>query len=278
MNWIVLSIFAGIASSAFSAINRIALKDKGDSTAYGWWFEVVRSIFFITIVLRNPFPELDLNSLTKLILVSFSEMFSVYVFMRMHALTELSVSSIISRLRIVWSPLIAWLVINERLTSVEYLGIIIIFLGIAIVSSPSEIKKDKGIKFALLFSFSSALLSTLVKNASVNLSSEIIILSQGIVPIILLPILMKSRFQRIWDSASNNLPNILLAGSFNIASSYLLVEALRLTEASKVVGIYQAMTILSVIYGIFVLKEREKMYRKIIGTIIVILGIILTVV
>jgi uncharacterized membrane protein len=57
-----------------------------------------------------------------------------------------------------------------------------------------------------------------------------------------------------------------------------MVEALHLADTSKVVGIFLAMTIFSVIYGIFVMNEREKMYRKIFGTIIVIVGIILTVV
>ena len=60
----------------------------------------------------------------------------------------------------------------------------------------------------------------------------------------------------------------LLAGIFNIASTYLLVEALHLTDASKAVGLYQAMTLFSVFYGIFVLNEKDKLVRKIIGSII----------
>ena len=277
-NWIILSSLAGLASNGFNITNRTALKDKGDSTAYGWWFEVVRTVFFLVLVLKAPLQVLNLQSLTLLLLVGLSELFSVYVFMRMHALTELSISSVISRLRVVWSPLIAWLLIGERLTVVEYLGILTIFIGVAIVSSPSEIKKDKGIKIALLFSISSALLSTMLKSASAVATSDLIIVSQGIIPLIVLPLLMKDSIKRIFHSAKTKFSWILLAGVFNILSSYLMVEALHVAEASKVVGLYQAMTIFSVIYGIVIMGETKKVIKKIVGTVVVIAGIIATVV
>lgn len=278
MNWFLLSTLAGLASNGFNITNRTALKDNGDATAYGWWFELVRTTFFLGVLLFTSIPQLTFTMLWPLTLVGLSELFSVYVFMKMHAYTHLSISSVISRLRVIWSPLIAWFLVSERLTIPEYFGIVAIFLGIAIVTSPKEIKQDKGIKIALVFSFSSALLSTVMKQASSVASTEFIIIAQGIIPLIVLPFLMKRGLSRIMLSVGNNLSKILLAGGFNIASSYLLVEALHLTEASKAVGLYQAMTLFSVFYGIFILNERDKLVRKIIGSIIVIIGVILTVI
>lgn len=277
MNWFILSSLAGLASNGFNITNRTALKDNGDATAYGWWFELVRTTFFLGLLLFTSIPQITLAMIWPLTLVGLSELFSVYVFMKMHAHTHLSISSVISRLRVIWSPLIAWFLVNERLTMPEYFGIIAIFIGIAIVTSPKEIKQDKGIKIALIFSFSSALLSTVMKQASTVATTELIIIAQGIIPLFVLPFLMKRGFTRIMDSVGNNLSKILLAGGFNIASSYLLVEALHLTDASKAVGLYQAMTLFSVFYGIFILNERDKLIRKIIGSIIVIIGVILTV-
>jgi drug/metabolite transporter (DMT)-like permease len=278
MNWFILSVLAGLASNGFNITNRQALKDQGDSTAYGWWFEFVRTTFFILLLFLKPLPSITFSMLLPLGLVGLSELFSVYVFMKMHAYTNLSISSVISRLRVIWSPLIAWFLLSERLTLPEYFGILAIFIGIAVVTSPKEIKEDRGIKIALLFSFSSALLSTFVKGASAIASTELVIIAQGILPLFVLPLLMRSSITRIWQTASHQFPQIALAGSFNIASSYLLVEALRISEASKAVGVYQAMTLFSVFYGIFVLNERDKMVRKIIGSIIVIIGVVLTVV
>lgn len=277
MNWFILASLAGLASNGFNITNRTALKDNGDATAYGWWFELVRTTFFLVVLLIKPFPAISMAMLMPLFLVGVSELFSVYVFMKMHAYTHLSISSVISRLRVIWSPLIAWFLVSERLTVPQYFGITAIFIGIAIVTSPKEIREDRGIKIALLFSFSSALLSTVMKGASSIASTELIIISQGILPLLLLPIMMKKGITRIWNSVSEKFPQIALAGAFNIGSSYLLVEALRATDASKAVGVYQAMTLFSVFYGIFVLKETDKIAKKIIGSIIVIIGVIATV-
>lgn len=46
MEWLLLSVFAGLASNGFNITNRTALKDKGDYISYAWWFEFVRSAFF----------------------------------------------------------------------------------------------------------------------------------------------------------------------------------------------------------------------------------------
>lgn len=277
MNWLILAVVAGLASNGFNITNRTALKDKGDYAAYAWWFEFIRSGFFFFVVLSKPFPHLSFPNIITFSLVGLTELFSVYVFMKMHALTDLSISSIISRLRVVWSPLLAFLLVGERLTVTEYAGIVAIFAGISVVSSPKEIKRDSGIKTALLFSFSSALLSTVLKKVSGLASSEFVVMSQGIIPLLGLPFLMKNPAKQITLVAAKRLPHMLLAGMFNIVSSYLLVRALAVADASKVVGLYQAMTVFSVFYGIFILKEKEKIDKKIIGVVIVIIGILFTV-
>lgn len=277
MDWVLLASLAGLASNGFNITNRFALKNKGDHTAYAWWFEFVRTVFFLILVLRQPLPSLSLQNIGALALLGITELFSVYVFMKMHALTELSISSIISRLRIIWSPLLAWLLVGERLTMPEYIGIVIIFLGLAVVTSPKQIRTDRGIHIALLFSFSSALLSIVLKWTGGIANTEVIIVSQSIVPLFILPICMKNATKRIVKIGKTNLFHTLVGGAFNVASSYLLVEALRVADASKVVGLYQAMTLFSVLFGIFILKEKEKLLAKIIGSLIVITGIMLMV-
>jgi drug/metabolite transporter (DMT)-like permease len=276
MNWFILSALAGLASNGFNITNRTALKNQGDATAYGWWFEMVRTTFFLCVMLFKPLPSLTLAMLTPLALVGISELFSVYVFMKMHAYTDLSISSVISRLRVIWSPLLAWFLVDERLSLTQYFGISAIFIGIAIVTSPKQLREDKGIRIALLFSLSSAILSTVMKGASALASTELVIVSQGLLPLFVLPFLMKQGVLRIWDSVSQKFPQIALAGAFNIASSYLLVEAMRVTDVSKAVGVYQAMTLFSVYYGIFILNERDKLRQKLIGSLIVIIGVIAT--
>lgn len=274
MNWLLFAAFAGLASSGFNITNRIALKDQSDATAFGWWFELVRTSFFLLVFLFSKQPSFNPASLLPLLLVGLSELFSVYVYMKMHSSAKLSLSSVLIRLRVIWSPILAWLFIGERLTLPEYLGILLIFLGIAIVTSPKQIRHDRGVKLALLFSFSNGLLTTAMKNATLLASSDLIIIAQGLIPLFTLPLLMQNGFRRIWQTAKNKMPQITLSGSFNIVSSFLIVEAMHLTDASKVVGVYQTFTLASVFYGIYILKETDKIPQKILGSLIVLLGVL----
>jgi len=104
MNWFVLAALAGLASNGFNITNRTALKNQGDSTAYAWWFELVRTSFFLVILLFQPNPTFTISMIVPLLLVGLAELFSVYIFMKMHAYTNLSISSVISRLRVSGHP------------------------------------------------------------------------------------------------------------------------------------------------------------------------------
>lgn len=61
----------------------------------------------------------------------------------------------------------------------------------------------------------------------------------------------------------------------NIVSSYLLLLALRGGEVSKVNAVYQGMLIFSVLAGIIILKERQDIFKKLLGSIITLTGVIL---
>jgi drug/metabolite transporter (DMT)-like permease len=275
MNWFLLAAISGLASNGFNIINRTALKDGEDATAYGWWFEFLRTLFFVLLLLFSSGFNFELKVLPLLLVISLIEVYSIYLLMKMHARTELSISSVISRSRLIWAPILAYFLIGERLSLFGYISIIVIFCGIVLVTSPRKMKSDKNIKNALLFAFVSALLGVVTKVATDVVSTELVIISYGVAPVLILPFLMKNGPQRIILSVKNIFSHIVAASFFNIISMYLLVEALGQAEVSKVTGVYQAMILFSVLYGIFILKEKEGWKKKIAGTILVIVGILI---
>lgn len=64
----------------------------------------------------------------------------------------------------------------------------------------------------------------------------------------------------------------LLAG-LNVTGYFFQLKALSLTEATKVIPVLQTATILTVIAGIILLKERENIVRKIIAGLIAVVGV-----
>lgn len=275
MEWVIFAVIAGLASNAFNFVNRHALRKDEDSSAYAWWFELIRVVVFSVLVFFSFSLVWEWTSLLWLILLGLTEFFSVYLFMKMHALTELSTSSIIIRLRLVWLPIMAMIFLRERLTTLEYLGIIIIFLGLVITSSPKKIKVDKGIKTALAFSMVNALLTVFLKKTAQVASTSIVMVAAGLPSVFILPVLMKKPVKRIKQAMKTTLSKNILASFFNVIAMYFLIMAYRVSPASKATGVYQSMLIFSVFGGIIFLKETKDIKKKIIGSIVTMIGVLL---
>src|SRR5581483_4634314 len=85
-----------------------------------------------------------------------AEFCSIYTFVKMHSFAHLSISTIISRTLLIWVPILALLFLQEKIVISEYLGIGVIFFGLSLASSPKKIFLDRGLKFAYLFAFVTA--------------------------------------------------------------------------------------------------------------------------
>ena len=272
MGWVILSALSGISSSLFNYVNRYVLKTNGDSTSFSWWFEVLRTFIFLLVLPFDSFFIWSYQTFFLLILLGLVEFFSVYFYMKMHSFSELSISTIVLRLRIVWVPILAFFLIGEKLGIKEYLGILIIFMGLSFVTSPRKFFIDKGIKLALLCSVITAFLSTVIKAVSPFASASIIAIAMGIPSIFLFPIFARNWKSRIRNYYSKSIKGVSFAIFFNAFAMYLQVSALKLGPAGKVIAIFQAMSIVSVFMGIFLLDEKKDMGKKILGSLVVLLG------
>ena len=193
----------------------------------------------------------------------------------MHKFSHLSISTIISRTRLIWIPIIVFVVFAEKLKLTEYLGIAVLFLGLSIVVSPHKLFIDKGAIYANLAAFAIAINTIIFKLAIPYASSSLILVAFSLPSVILFPILMKNAKKRIFTESKKNLPIKLIRIFGNVASSYLLVWALQGGDVSRVNAIYQGMLIFSVLAGIIVLKERKDILRKLLGTAVTIIGVVL---
>ncbi len=274
-SWITLSILGGLASNAFNFISRYLLKEQEDATAYAWFFEIVRFATFAIIAIFDWHLVITVQSIIIFLLLGLTEWISVYWYMKMHENTHLSVSAIISRTRLIWVPIIAFILIHENLKISEYFGIIILFAGLSIVVSPKKLFIDKGTMYANLSAFMIALNIVITKMALPYGSNSIINASIALIPALFFPFVMKHPITRIKKVFQKKLRFKLLALFFNIISVYLFTIALRFGDSGKVTAIYQGMLVTSIIAGILFLKERNDIGKKIIGTIITLAGVII---
>lgn len=273
--WVLLAILAGLASNGFNFLNRFFLKEKGDATSWAWFFETARLIVFVFIAFFDFHLEFTLHSFILLLLLGLTEFISVFLYMKMHAYTHLSISTILSRTRLIWIPILVFLFLQQTLKPSEYLGIAILFIGISIVVSPHKFFIDKGAMFANGAAFFIAINTIIMKLLVPYASSSVIMIAMCLPSAILFPLLMKNSKQRLLISSKEHLWWKMVALAINILASYLLLFALHTGDVSKVNAIYQSTMVFAVLAGIIFLKEREDIVRKCIGVILTIIGAIL---
>ncbi len=276
-SWLILAIISGISSVIFNTLNRGTLKNGHDSTVYSWLFETIRFLFFFALIPFDSFLICSWGSTAILILLGFSELAGVYLYMKMHAATELSVSSILSRLRVILVPIIAFIFIGERLTLLQYVGVTTIFAGCLVVAGMKHIRGTKGIWYALGFVIVNSVSNVILKSASGIASTSIVTAAFSFPSVVLIPVIMKSARVRIRFTFRPILKSTLLASLFNVITMYTMVLAYKLATAGQVNSVFQGVTSLSVIVGIFFLNERDHKWLKLVGAALTTVGILLLV-
>lgn len=273
--WLQLAFLAGLADIGYNFVTRKVLRHENDPVEFAWSLPAIRSVIFIFALkdFKIYLTTSEYLILASLGLVTFA---NIFLFMKMHSLTQLSLSTIIVRLRMVWVPLIALILIGKSLSVTNYIGILVMFSAVLLVSSPRKIIEDKAIKSALIFSINTSLLVVLQKLASSFATIPMIILTMSIPPAILLPFFVKNPKRRLFTALRKNFDKKLTITLFSLLTIYLLVSSLGVGgDPGKVTAISQGTSILAVIFGISLLKEKEQVLQKIIGSILAVIGVLL---
>jgi len=271
-NWLILAILAGFFSSFFNYGFRYVLKINGDSTSFSWWFELLRTIIFLFILPFDYRLDLSYSSLPLFAGIGIVEFLSIYFYSKMHKESELSISTIVLRLRVVWIPILAFVFMNERLTTVNYLGVLIVFIGLSFISSPKKFFYDKGILLAFICSLTTSLLFIFTKSVSHYASPSVIVIVMSLPSIFLFPIFVQDWRTRIKRFYSQNLLGVLLVSIASVVTMYFQLKALQTGTVTQVSGVFQAMSFFTVLAGIFIMGEKDKLWEKIIGSMVVIYG------
>lgn len=273
--WFLIAVGAGLASNLANFTTRYLIKDDKDSASFSLSLEVFRVLVFGILAIFDFYINWSFKTVVLLLILGFIEPLAIYTFMKMHEHTHLSISSIISRSRMIWVAIIAYLFLGESLKLLDYIGIIVLFLGLSITVAPHKFFVDKGIKISIITSLIAAIVVVLIKAVSSDVSLPVLIVWMSLPSIFIIPLFMKNQKTRIKTFIQNKLHLKILFNIFNFFAFYGYTLAIKYGSVSLVTAIYHGMIVFAVLAGIFFLKEREDMTKKIVGSIITVLGIFL---
>ena len=272
-SWIIIAFISGLLSNTSNFLHRYLLKDDHDPALYAWFLEVMGLLVAGCFLFFNFHLIVSSSTIILLIALGIVEAISMYVYMKQHAFNSLSISAIISRTRLVWTALFAFLFLGEQLSSMSYIGIFILFLGLSVGTAPHKIMVDRGMKYSYLSAVMISVSNNLFKSASSVASVPVIVTAMALPTVIVYPFILKNSRQRIKLFFKTKLLSKVLAALANVSALFFFLWAVRTGPVSLVNAIYQGTMIFAILAGILFLGEKTDVARKLIGAAIAMIGV-----
>lgn len=191
-----------------------------------------------------------------------------------------SENSILSASTRLWAVFGAFIFLHEVFSVQKVIGTVIILTGIVI----AQWKKEKfvfnnGTLFALLAAFAYAVTEIISFYILRNFDVPSFSVYSCFLPVIALLIVMPKSFKKLsFYRKPKRAINISIVSINDTVGTILLFFAYQVGRNAAQIGPLMAtQTILAVILGILILKERENMHNKMLGAIVVVAGVMLVI-
>lgn len=278
--WFYLSLFSLLLFSLSSILQRKLLRDITalNPVVFGFIFQVLVGLFAIPIFLIYGGVISDSYTIWKYIIIA-GVLYSFSNFLLYHAIkiTEISRVSVIGSSRSLWVLLGSILILNEKISAFNFIGVFLIVLSLALIfwKSKKQTGGNKGQKFALLAVFFSGFAvvidGLILRDFSVAFYLIISSLFTGFGTLAIKPksITKIKPFIKIKTFIPIVLSAIFFAfGAFLMYTSYQIGG-----KMSSVLPITQTTAVLTIFLSALLLKETKDLPKKIIALGLCILGI-----
>lgn len=282
MTWQILIGISVILYSVSVLLQRLLLKDdKSESISFSILFQLgvagVTTILVFIIQGKVPLPDFSKIAWSVLMMTVLYALANIFIFKALKN-TEASRFTVIFASKTLFAALGASLLFREMLTPIQWIGAILIIAGIVIITMK---KVDKQLNMGDLFALFAAILFGLANTNDRFLVkffdpySYVIIgfLLPGLAIALMYPkkiVLLKTYMRK------NFLYKMAFLCLLYGLSAVTFFAALQITpNSSQLFSINSFGAIITVVLSILVLKEKDHMWKKILGVVVSVAGLLL---
>lgn len=279
MTWlyyIILSIFAG---SIANLLNKILMKDnKSDPMLSSILFQFLLAFFFFLLSLIKGFvmPPIFIYPL-NFILNGFLYGLGTFFIFKALKYIEVSESSIIYSFGSIITVISSIFFLKESFNFSKSLGLLLILISIIAVSKPKKFKINKGVWYALgtavLYGLAITNDAFLIKHSDTFSYLSVISFLPGVVLLLISPKSIKKI--DYYFNLKNLLKLLIFSIFYTIASIGFYLALVKGGQTSQVATISKSQIILTILLAAVFLRERDRLFIKIIYGILVVGGVIL---
>lgn len=276
MSWFFYALLSAISTTAYSLLVRVSLKGRGNAKAFTFLLDLTAAFLMVFLsVFEKKYFNFHFKTFLLFLIMTFLGAITDMLFIRARQLEEVSKLSIVIRLSSVWALLGGFLFFKEPLLPQKIVGVVLTISGaILVLWQGQKISLSKGIRIVILASFLFISNSFIDKYLVGNLASPALYKTMSLIVTCFWVFLMvPNSFGAIKAEFNLQKHLVVLAGIFIGVSSISIIKGIQIGEISRVFPIQSLYVIFSVLGGIFLLKERERIWQKILGAIVAFLGV-----
>ena len=283
MNWTILLVISILCSSTLTILQRRTMReDKSDPVSYAIFFQLLVGLILgvTAIVARAKFPD-NLAQLWPniLLMIALFSLANVFWFRSLKTL-EASSTAIFLPTKIFWMVLGGAIFLHENVTVSSVIGTVLVFGAIFITSfsKGEKIKFSKGAVTLLISSFFYGFAFVndgyLLKN---NFNTFLYSSMAFLLPALTISVFQMRAVKNIrYFIVTKRLIRALMAALLLSLGTVTIYYAYQKGgNISQIGPLSQLSIIVTVIFGIIFLQEKGKLWQKIAGAIISIIGVIL---
>jgi drug/metabolite transporter (DMT)-like permease len=274
MLWLYFVLANAFFWGTWNILARKFLKEEHDYLGFSTMYQFVGAAIALPFALTDPSFSLEALALSVVVASSVAWSASAVLTSRSLQLVEVSLRDPLSRTGIFWALLFSFLLLGESITLNKVIGVIAIFAGIVVIYFKIKLGNLRayGVALTLLTGVFGGFAVSVDKIGMKFFSPVFYNFLLFILPGIMLFFGTRRNAGKMKMFFYKNKLVIIILSAFATFSYLCLLSALRLQQASIVLPVSQIGLIISVVGGIFLLKEKEGIARKIIGSLIVLAG------
>lgn len=282
MSWQLLIGISVLLYSLSVVLQRVLLKDdKSEPISFSIFFQVGVAIVIGILVLiihgSIPIPDFTQISWSVLVMTILYALANIFIFKSLK-ITEASRFTVIFSSKTLFAVLGASLFFREGLTPIQWAGAILIILGVTIISIKNLNKKiNKGDIFALIAAVLFGLANTNDRFLVKFFDPYSYVVIGFLLPGLAIALFYPKKFVnlKIYFKKSFIYKMAILCLLYGL-SAVAFFAALSITpNSSQLFSINSFGAILTVILSIVILKENDRIAKKILGAVISVAGLLL---
>lgn len=278
--WILFAIGSAFFAGITAILAKIGVKNVNSNVATAIRTVVILIFSWIMVLITNSYQEIafvDEETLIFLILSGIATGLSWLCYYRALQIGDVNKVVAIDKSSIVLTIILAFIILDEKITFIKFISIIIIVIGTYLMidkKNEAEYKKNRGwLMFALLSAIFASLTSILGKIGINNINSNLGTAIRTIIVLIMawIVVFVTKSNKEIKKIDKRSLKFIILSGITTGLSWLCYYRALQDGYASVVVPLDKFSIVFTVVFSYIFLKEKLNK-KAFLGFLLIILG------